>query len=159
LRGNNYYANITFTRAMRLGVQLAFLLDKQYAPYDKWTLTYLQHLPRLAEPLLPIVEEAASLTTPWERKLDLLHQMSDIFDAIMVADGIIQPHPKFAVSPTSGYRLMEHAYAEIIQGLPDEIKTIVPVWDQVYMEEFHSGFVDSLDLATWDEMLQLKPEN
>jgi hypothetical protein len=52
---------------------------------------------------------------------------------------------------------MEHAYAEIIQGLPDEIKTVVPVWDQVYMEEFHSGFVNGLELATWDEMLQLKP--
>ncbi len=76
----------------------------------------------------------------------------------MVADGIIKPHPKFQESPTSGYRLLEHAYAEIIQGLPDEIKTIVPVWDQIYMEEFHSGFVASLDLATWDEMLQLKEQ-
>jgi hypothetical protein len=52
---------------------------------------------------------------------------------------------------------MEHAYAEIIQGLPQEIQTIVPVWDQVYLERFHSGFVASLDMATWDEMLQLRP--
>jgi hypothetical protein len=74
----------------------------------------------------------------------------------MVDDGIIKPHARFAVSPTSGYRLMEHAYAEIIQGLPQEIKTIVPVWDQIYLEKFHSSFVDSLDLTTWDELLRLR---
>jgi len=157
LRDNDFYATTRFSNAIRLGIQLAFLLDRRYFPYDKWLMTYLERLPRLGEPLLPLVNEAVKLSTPWERKLDLLHQMADILDQTMVADGLIKPHPKFAVSPTSGYRLMEHAYAEIIQGLPDEIKTIVPVWDQIYMEAFHSGFVDSLDMATWDEMLQLKP--
>lgn len=159
LRDNEFYATTRFSNAIRLGVQLAFLLDKQYYPYDKWLMAYFERLPRLAYPLLPLVNEAVKLTTPWERKLELLHEFSDILDQTMVADGIIQPHAKYAVSPTSGYRLMEHAYAEIIQGLPDEIKTIVPVWDQIYLESFHSSFVDSLDLATWDEMLHLKEQN
>jgi hypothetical protein len=79
-------------------------------------------------------------------------------DQTLVADGIIKPHPNFTVSPTSGYRLMEHAYAEIIQGLPGDIKTIVPVWDQVYMEAFHSGFVDGLDLTTWAVYCQLNKD-
>lgn len=159
LRNNEFYATTRFSNAIRLGIQLAFLLDKRYFPYDKWLMAYFEQLPRLAEPLLPLVNEAVKLTTSWERKLELLHQLSDILDQTMVADGIIQPHGKYAVSPTSGYRLMEHAYAEIIQGLPAEIKTIVPVWDQIYLESFHSGFVDSLDLATWDEILHLKEQN
>jgi hypothetical protein len=159
LRNNEFYATTRFSNAIRLGIQLAFLLDKQYYPYDKWLMAYFERLPRLADPLLPLVNEAVKLTTPWERKLELLHEFSDILDQTMVADGIIQPHAKYSVSPTSGYRLMEHAYAEIIQGLPDEIKTIVPVWDQIYLESFHSGFVDSLDLATWDDMLHLKEQH
>ncbi len=159
LRNNEFYATTRFSNAIRLGIQLAFLLDKRYFPYDKWLMAYFEQLPRLATPLLPLVNEAVKLTTSWERKLELLHQLSDILDQTMVADGIIQPHGKYAVSPTSGYRLMEHAYAEIIQGLPAEIKTIVPVWDQIYLESFHSGFVDSLDLATWDEILHLKEQN
>lgn len=159
LRKNEFYATTRFSNAIRLGIQLAFLLDKRYFPYDKWLMAYFEQLPRLATPLLPLVNEAVKLTTSWERKLELLHQLSDILDQTMVADGIIQPHGKYAVSPTSGYRLMEHAYAEIIQGLPAEIKTIVPVWDQIYLESFHSGFVDSLDLATWDEILGLKEQN
>lgn len=156
LRDNEFYATTRFSNALRLGIQLAFLLDKQYFTYDKWLLAYLERLPRLGQPLLPIVNEAVKLTTGWERKLDLLHEMTDILDQAMVADGIIQPHPKFEISPTSGYRLMEHAYAEILQGLPTELQCVVPIWDQVYMEEFHSGFVAGLELATWDEMLQLK---
>lgn len=158
LRDNEYYAVVAFGKAIRWGVQLAFMLEKQYYPYDKWIMAYFRRLPRLGNPLAPIVDEAISLSTPWERKYQLLNQMADVLDQTMVADGIIKPHPKFAESPTSGYRLLEHAYAEIIQGLPDEIKTIVPVWDQIYLEEFHSGYVASIDLATWDNILNLKPE-
>lgn len=155
LRDNEFYATTRFSNAIRLGIQLAFLLDKHYFPYDKWLMSYFARLPRLYQALGPIVDEAVKLTTPWERKLDLLHQMSDVLDQTMVADGILQPHAPFHPHPTSGYRILEHAYAEIIQGLPPEIKTVVPVWDQVYMERFHSGFVDGLELTTWDRMLQL----
>lgn len=157
LRENEYYANIAFSRALRLGVQLAFLLDRQYAPYDKWTMAFFKKLPRMADPMLPLVEEATSLSTPWERKLELLHQISDVLDETMVADGIIPAHPRFAVSPTSGYRLLEHAYAEIIKQLPEEIRPIVPVWDQIHLESFHSGYVASLEIENWDALLNLKP--
>jgi hypothetical protein len=105
------------------------------------------------------VAEAVKLSTTWERKLELLHEMSDVLDQTMVIDGIIKAHPPYSASPTSGYRLMEHAYAEIIHALPDDIKTVVPVWDQIYLESFHSGYVATLDMATWDEVLQLKEEN
>jgi hypothetical protein len=157
LRENELYATITFARAMRLGMQLAFLLDRHYYPYDKWLLAFFEQLPRMADRLRLLVYEAVRLSTPWERKLELLDQMSDALDAAMVEDGIIAPHPKFAGSASSGYRLMEHAYAELIQKLPDEIKTVVPVWDQIYMERFHSGYVDTLDMDTWHGLLNLTP--
>lgn len=155
LRNNDFYATTRFANAIRLGVQLAFLLDRQYFPYDKWLMAYFTQLPRLYTPLNPLVEEAVHLTTSWERKLELLDRMADILDETMVADGIIKPHPKFEGSSTSGYRLLEHAYAELIQSVPEEIKTVVPVWDQVYLEQFHCGYVDRLDLNEWDAILGL----
>jgi len=158
LRDNDYYANITFTRAIRLTMQLAFLLEKTYFPYDKWTYAYFIQLPRLAEPMKPLIDEAVKLSTGWERKLELLHELSDVLDYFLVADGIIAPHAAFSPSPTSGYRVLEHAYAEIIQGLPDEIKGAVPIWDQIPFESFHSRFVDSIPLDTWDQMLQLRDD-
>ena len=159
LRDNTYYATITFSRALKWAIQLAFMLERTYYPYDKWIMTHFARLPRLAEPLKPLVAEAVRLSTSWERKLALLNDMSDVLDHFMVADGLIPPHRKFAVSPTSGYRLLEHAYAEIIKKLPAELKPIIPVWEQVHWESFHSQFVDGVTMSDWDEALQLKPQN
>lgn len=158
LRDNIYYANVTFSRAVKWGMQIAFMLERVYYPYDKWIMAHLGRLPRLAEPLKPLVDEAIQLATPWERKLTLLDEMSDVLDHFMVADGVIEPHPKFAVSPTSGYRLLEHAYAEIIKKLPDELVPVIPEWEQVHWESFHSQFVAGIDMDVWDNALQLKEE-
>lgn len=157
LRNDVFYATTRFANAIRLGVQLAFLLDRRFFPYDKWLMAYFARLPRLYTPLNPLVEEAVQPATSWERKLELLDRMADILDETMVADGLIKPHPKFTGSPTSGYRLLEHAYAELIQTVPKEIKAVVPVWDQIYLEQFHSRYVDGLDLNTWDAILGLHP--
>ncbi|MCC7163342.1 MAG: DUF4037 domain-containing protein [Anaerolineae bacterium] len=158
LRGNDYYYNITFTRAMRLGVQLAFLLDRQYFPYDKWTFAYFEKLPRMSARLGPFVREAVRLETPWARKLELLNEMSDVFDAALVEDGIIPPHPKFRGSESSGYRVLEHAYAEILKQLPPALQTTVPIWDQIYFESWHSGYTAGLEIKTWDGLLNLRNE-
>ena len=158
LRGNEFYAATAFGKAIRWGVQLAFLLDRRYFPYDKWLMIHFARLPRLYAPLGPVVEEAVRLSTSWERKLELLDALSDVLDETMAADGLIRPHPRYSGSPTSGYRLLEHAYAELIQGLPEEIQAVVPVWEQVYLEEFHSRYVASLDLQAWDRLLCLSVE-
>jgi hypothetical protein len=144
LRGNEFYAVTAFSRAIRLGVQLAFLLARRYFPYDKWLMAYFERLPRLGTPLRPLVDEAVRLSTPWDRKLELIDAMSDVLDGVMVADGLIQPHPRYSGSPTSGYRLLEHAYAELIQGL---------------REAFHSRYVAKLDMETWDRLLCLDPSS
>ena len=157
LRDNELYASIAFAKSIRLGIQLAFMLDKQYAPYDKWLLDFFKRLPRLYDPLGPIIDEAVKLSTSWERKLELLDQMSDVLDETMVADGIIKPHPKFVGTDTSGYRLMEHAYKEILGQLPGELKTVIPLWEQIFLEKFVVGYVDGIDSETWLGALNLTP--
>lgn len=156
LRGNELYASTTFARSLRWGVQMSFMLDKTYYPYDKWLKVMFHRLPRMSQRLADIVEEAPRLSTPWQRKLDLLHEMSDILDATMVEDGLISPHPRYTVSETSGYRLLENAYAELVQKSPPELKGVVPQWEQVHWESFHSRFVDGVCLDDWRRMLVLK---
>ena len=155
LRGNAFYATTRFAVAIRLGIQLAFLLERRFFPYDKWLMRHFAGLPRLYAPLCPLVEEAVELSTGWDRKLTLLDQMADVLDAAMVEDGIIRPHPRFVGTESSGYRILEHAYAELIQSSPDEIKAVVPQWDQIYLEQFHCRYVDGLDLDEWDTILGL----
>lgn len=159
LRDNMLYASTTFARSLRWGVQMAFMLDRTYYPYDKWMTAMFHRLPRMSKRLAHIVEEAPQLSASWQRKLDLLHEMSDVLDAAMVEDGLISPHPHYAVSETSGYRLLENAYAELVQKSPHEIKAVVPQWEQVHWESFHSRFVDGVDLADWRRMLVLKEKH
>lgn len=159
LRGNDFYAATAFGKALRWGVQLAFLLDRAYFPYDKWLMAYLERLPRLGAPMRPLVTEAAAPHASWERKLELLDRMADLLDETMVADGLIRPHPRYQGSPSSGYRLLEHAYAELIQGLSPEVRAEIPVWDQIHLERFHVGYVAGLDLAEWDRVLGLQWED
>jgi hypothetical protein len=156
LRRNELYASTTFARSLRWGVQMAFLLDRTYYPYDKWMTEMFHRLPRMGARLAPIVDEAPRLTTSWDRKLELLHRMSDILDAAMVEDGLIAPHPPYAVSETSGYRLLESAYAELIRKCPPDLHGIVPEWEQVHWEGFHSQFVAGLDLDHWRHLLVLE---
>lgn len=157
LRDNVLYAHLALARALRLGIQLAFLLDRRYFPYDKWLYACFLRLPRMAAPLRPLVDEAVHAGCSWPRRLELLNAISDELDAALVADGVIAPHPRFQGSSTSGYRLLEHAYAELIQQAPPELQRVVPVWDQVYLEEFHCGYVAGLDLTEWDAILGLTP--
>jgi hypothetical protein len=156
LRGNLLYASTTFARALRWGVQIAFMLDRTYYPYDKWLTTMFHRLPRMAKRLGTIVDEVPRLDVSWERKLELLERMADVLDEAMVEDGLIAPHPRYARSPTSGYRLLESAYAELIKKCPSDIKTVVPQWEQVHWESFHSAFVGGVDLADWRRMLNLE---
>lgn len=157
LRDNEMFASTAFGKTIRWGVQLAFMLDKQYFPYDKWLYDLFKRLPRMYGRLGAIVDESVRLSTSWERKLELLDQMSDILDATMVEDGIIEPHPKFVGSESSGYRLMEHAYKEILGKLSPEIKTLIPQWEQIYLERFVVGYVDSISTDAWLGALNLTP--
>ena len=88
---NEYYATIVFSRAVRWAVQLAFMCWAQYYPYDKWTHTFFERLPRHA-PLGPLVAESVRLFTPWD-KLELLNRIADVLDRYMVEDHILQPIP------------------------------------------------------------------
>jgi hypothetical protein len=155
LRDNQYYASIAFGRSIRLGVQMAFMLDKSYYPYDKWTMVAFKRLPRMHSRMGALVDEAVDLGTGWERKLELLDRISDALDQAMVEDSIIPPHPRFKGSPTSGYRLMEWAYWEIIRKLPKELLEIIPQWEQVYLEKSVVAYVAGLEGDPWQHALNL----
>jgi hypothetical protein len=155
LRRDDLYASIAFGKAVRLGAQLAFLIERRFFPYDKWLLRAMSDLPRLGEPVSKLLTYVCKCDLTWEKKLGKLDALSVLLDQAMVGDGLIRPHPRFEGSPTSGLRLLEHAYAELIQKAPDDLKCVWPQWDQVFLETFHAGYVDGLDLEEWDRILGL----
>lgn len=126
LRDNDFYA-VTRFNAIRLGVHLAFLLDKTYFPYDKWLMSFFGKLPRMYERMGGLVDEAVSLSTVAVEPRLRRHLRRAGPD---YGGGRHDPAPP--PLPGIGHiRLppVEHAYVAIIQQLPADLKSIVPVWD------------------------------
>ncbi|MEE2725674.1 MAG: DUF4037 domain-containing protein [Candidatus Latescibacterota bacterium] len=156
-RNNMAYAHTAFARSIKWALELGFLLNRRYFPYDKWLYPFFKKLPELTDQMVPLIDEATSDDASWPRRLEILCTLSDILDAKMVAIGIIPAHPRFVGNESSSYRLLEHAYGAIVQQLPSDVKNHVPCWDQIYLEEFHTGYVDSISLKEWDHVLCLTP--
>jgi hypothetical protein len=103
----------------------------------------------------PLLKEAMLDGCCWERRINIFEHISDQLDARMVELELVPPHLRFTGSITSGYRLLEHNYAVILKSLPEEIIPIVPLWDQVHLESFHSGYAAQLPIEQWDAVLNL----
>ncbi len=157
LRDNPVYAFTAFSRCIKWSIELAFLLERTYFPYDKWLYPLFQQLP-LATRMDPLIVEAVRPETSWERRVELLGALADVLDEKMVELAIIPPHPQFAGSGTSSYRLLEHAYGAILKRLPADVRNHVPCWDQIPLEQFHTGYVESIPIEEWDAILHLTPE-
>ena len=149
------YATTAFGRTIKWALELAFLLNRTYFPYDKWLYPFFETLPCLAPQMNPLLKEAMSDGCCWERKIDIFEHISDQLDARMVELELVPPHSRFTGSITSGYRLLEHNYAVILKSLPEEIIPIVPLWDQVHLESFHSAYAAQLPIEQWDAVLNL----
>lgn len=154
-RGNWPYAFTTFARTMKFTLELVHLLNRTYFTYDKWLFPMFCKLPKVAPEMLPLIEEAIEPRTSWPDRIALFEQAHDLVDQNLVEQGIIQPHPPFARSETSGYRLLEHAYGELCRELPTNLLAHVPLCEQKYFESFHVGFVADLSSEEWDDCLNL----
>lgn len=157
LRNNQVYAWTAFSRCLKWSIELAFLLNRTYFPYDKWLMPFFVQLPHLAQQMNPLIKESVQADTTWQRRLALLAEMADLLDARMVELGVIPAHPPFEGSETSSYRLLEHAYGAILQQLSEDVVSHVPCWDQIPLEQFHTGYVASIPLEEWDSILHLTP--
>jgi hypothetical protein len=158
LRKNYPYAFHSLGRTMKLTMELTFLLNRSYFFYDKWLYPLFKKLPRLASEIDPLLTEVTQPETSWKRRIALFEDMHDILDADMVAQGLIDGHPKFKKSATQGYRLLESAYGDLCRSLPKDLLEHIPQWDQVYIEKFHSGFVSNLSPDDWRHALGVEPQ-
>ena len=157
LRKNYPAAFISLGQTIKLTLELTFLLNRTYFPYYKWIYPAFQKLPRLASEIDPLISEISQSETTWRRRVSLFEDIHDILDGDMVKQGIISPHKAYKKSPTCSYRILEAAYGDLCHQLPADILQFIPLWDQIYLERFHSGFVSNLDQKEWINGLNLTP--
>jgi len=156
MRGNMVYATTAFSRATKLSMEIAFLLNRRYFPYDKWLYPSFKRLPHLAPEMTPLIDEATQDGTTWERRFSIFEQLHSMLDGRMVELGLVRPHPTFKSHETSGYHLLEWCYRDLLRSIPRQFFVHTPLWDQKYMEQFVAGYVADLSDRQWQEMLHLE---
>ena len=154
-RRNLPYAYTTFSRTLKFTLELVHLLNRTYFTYDKWLYPLFCKLPKVAPEMRPLIEIAIEQTASWPQRIALFEQAHDLIDQELVKQGIIEPHPGFVRSETSGYRLLEHAYGELCRELPADLLAHVPLRDQKYFETFHVGVVQNMSMEEWNDCLNL----
>jgi len=157
LRQNTVFYFTAFGRTLKMTMEIACMLNRTYFPYDKWLYDTFARLENLAPEMIPLIEEATAYDTSWERRTEICEELHNILDAYMVELGLVTPHPKYKSHPTSGLRILERSYQELIKSVPEEIKRHTPLWDQKYLEEFICGYVDGLSQEEWLNLLHLEP--
>lgn len=157
LRRNTVYYFTAFGRTLKMTMELACMLNRTYFPYDKWLHATFSRLDHLAPDMIPLIDEATAFDTGWERRTGICEELHTMLDSFMIELGLVTPHPRYKSHPTSGLRLLERCYQELIKSVPAEIKTHTPLWDQKFLEEFISGYVDRLSQEQWLGLLHLEP--
>ena len=156
LRNNTPYCYTAFGRTLQRTIELAFMLNRTYFPYDKWLYPLFLRLEKLAPDMAPLIEEATRDDTTWARRIVCCEEMHTILDQYMVDIGLVTQHPKYPSHEDSGYRLLERNYQELILSLPAEIAQHTPLWDQKFLEQFVTGYVAGLSQEEWLGMIHLE---
>jgi hypothetical protein len=159
LRDNPVYLLTARASAVKYTVELVFLLNRTYFPYEKWLYPLFLQLEALAPELAPLVDEAAAPDTTPRRSLELLESMHDRIDAYMVDGRLIPRHGAFGRSDTSGYRLLEWGYRHLLLSVPESLWRVVPCVQQGPMEAWVAEYVANLTDEEWRHMLVLQPED
>lgn len=157
LRQNTVFYFTAFGRTLKMTMEIACMLNRTYFPYDKWLFSTFVQLEKLAPDMIPLIEEAVTYDTSWERRTEICEELHTMLDAYMIELGLVTPHPQYKSHPTSGYRLLERCYQELIKSVPEEIKRHTPLWDQKYLEEFVCGYVNGLSQEEWLALCHLEP--
>jgi hypothetical protein len=156
LRGNMPFCYTSFGRTIQRTLELAFLLNRTYFPYDKWLYPCFKRLEHLAREMTPWIDEATREGTRWERRTEILEQLHTMLDCRMVELGLVRPHPGYRSHKTSGYRLLEWCYQDLLKSLPSELVAYTPLWDQKFLEQFVATLVAGMDGREWLSLLNLE---
>lgn len=157
-RSNLPFAVISLGQALLKGLEMAFLLNRRYYPYKKWIYPMFLKLPRLVKEVDPLVQRIVNIND-WQEKIGAFDRMSDVFYGEMGRQGLIKAGKKYSGSATSGYRLIELCYTEILRGLPNEVAHTYPEDEQKYFELMSVEFVRTVVWEEWEHALNLSPAN
>jgi len=120
LRGDPIGAQILRGFGLRRAMELAFMLNRQYAPYDKWTWRIFKSLPKVAPKLGPKLEAIAA-TNDMDRVIELFVDVSNLFIEEFVAQKLTRQIKPYTPTKENGYKLLYLAAWDLLNSLPPKL--------------------------------------
>lgn len=137
LREDEPAAQVYFGQALRRTMELAFALERRYAPYPKWQYRLLRTLGGCVPRILPMLEKLVK-PSAWKSRVDGLIEINHVFAQRLCELGLTEP-PEFKPFDPSLTDLTLYASAtEIYAGLP-------AAWREVSFNQIES----------WEKMARL----
>jgi hypothetical protein len=120
------------SQCLRRQMELCFMLNRKYAPYPKWLNRQFRQLPRYAESMAPIIDEAFAEPDGRKQVLKLIEVNYLIADAI-AEYGLSKPPQRREFDEGLTDLILYTSAREIYSSLPDEL--ITPSFNQIELWE------------------------
>jgi hypothetical protein len=143
------YLGVTIKRVLEMG----HLLNRTYAPYNKWLFRSFQQLPQFCGPVAPLIEETLA-TNSWEEKCLLLTRISVAINDELIRQGLARRHYPSTGEPEVGeawFYFLYDAAIELYRSIPEPLVwgrfNDVEKWETVVKQvlldaDWKAGFPD-----------------
>jgi hypothetical protein len=131
-RGDELTSEIYFGLCVKRMMELCFAVNRRYAPYTKWLNRMFRTLPRCAESLSTLLDEAA-VETCWRRRVDLLIQANYVFADELAALGLTEPVRRREFDEGLTDLTLYDSAGQIYRTLPHEL--FAPSFNQIELWE------------------------
>jgi hypothetical protein len=131
-RGDDLTCTIYFGICVKRLMELCFALNRRYAPYTKWQNRMYRTLPRFADELAPLIDDALQETS-WKRRVRILIEANYVVaDALAQLDLTVPPIRREFDEGLSDLTLYDSA-AQIYSTIPEEL--FRPSFNQIELWE------------------------
>ncbi|MAE63136.1 MAG: hypothetical protein CMJ18_02585 [Phycisphaeraceae bacterium] len=120
-RGDDVASTLYLGESVKRLMELGFMLNRRYAPYNKWLYRAFTTLPRLADDVAPLLNRSVT-TSDWDDRLDALLTVLEIYMRDIYAQKLTKIDHLKPRDASIGLSESQYDFAvEMLEGLPDDL--------------------------------------
>ena len=131
-RGDDLTCTIYFGICVKRLMELCFALNRRYAPYTKWLNRTYRTLPRFADELAPLIDDAMQETS-WKRRVRILIEANYVIADALAQLGLTAPPIRREFDEGLSDLTLYDSAAQIYSTIPEELFT--PSFNQIELWE------------------------
>ena len=131
-RKDDLTCHIYFGLCVKRLMELCFTLNRQYAPYTKWLNRLFRELPKYADDLAPLIDQAVA-EPAWDKKVRILIEANYVIADALTDLQLSKKAPRRAFDEGLADLSLYDSAAQIYSELPEEL--LHPSFNQIELWE------------------------